>query len=98
MSPSANTQFARPGKAFELPPSSTLPDIVPSGPVDDSWCGTHIDHSLLTVLCPSMYLFHPAVEEGSNASLDPLVIPSPSRDTGLFIKTRAGDIVRAVIP
>lgn len=56
-------------------------------------CGTHIDHSLLTVLCPSLYLFHP-----DSAPLDPLVIPAPSRSTGLFIKTRGGKVVQAAIP
>lgn len=66
--------------------------------VDDSWCGTHIDHSLLTVLCPSMYLFHPTPPSSTSAPLSPLVIPSPSRSTGLFIKTRAGKVVQASIP
>lgn len=68
--------------------------------VDDSWCGTHIDHSLLTVLCPSMYLFHPTppADAAPERSLDPLVIPAPSRSTGLFIKTRGGKIAQATIP
>jgi len=40
-----------------------------------------------------MYLFHP-----DSPSLDPLVIPAPSRSTGLFIKTRGGKVVQASIP
>ncbi|GAA5870868.1 hypothetical protein JCM16303_001611 [Sporobolomyces ruberrimus] len=84
--------FARPGSVFSLPPSSSVSDET-NEKIDDSWCGTHIDHSLLTVLCPSMYLFHPSGEQRT-----PLVIPSPSKSTGLFIKTRSGEIIQATIP
>ncbi|PRQ77503.1 hypothetical protein AAT19DRAFT_8571 [Rhodotorula toruloides] len=47
-----------------------------------------------------MYLFHPTppTSSSSSAPLDPLIIPSPSRSTGLFIKTRAGKVVQATIP
>ncbi|KAL7344190.1 hypothetical protein BJY59DRAFT_672789 [Rhodotorula toruloides] len=93
--------FPREGEPFSLPPSSSVEDAALNvDEVDDSWCGTHIDHSLLTVLCPSMYLFHPTprASSSSTAPLDPLVIPSPSRSTGLFIKTRAGKVVQATIP
>ena len=85
--------FARPDSVFSLPPSSSVSDST-NEKIDDSWCGTHIDHSLLTVLCPSLYLFHPS----SGGSDTPLVIPSPSKSTGLFIKTRSGEIVQATIP
>lgn len=88
-------QYPREGAVFDLPPSSSLPTVEPEEAIDDSWCGTHVDHSLLTVLCPAMYLFHP---EQAGATLDPLIIPSPSRSTGLFIKTRAGKTVKATIP
>ncbi|GAA5842895.1 hypothetical protein JCM3766R1_005695 [Sporobolomyces carnicolor] len=84
--------FARPDTVFDLPASSSVSDSQ-SEKIDDSWCGTHIDHSLLTVLCPSMYLFHP-----SDKALAPIVIPSPSKSTGLFIKTRSGEVVQATIP
>ncbi|BGP67715.1 hypothetical protein NBRC10513v2_001035 [Rhodotorula toruloides] len=93
--------FPREGEPFALPPSSSVEDApLNVDEVDDSWCGTHIDHSLLTVLCPSMYLFHPTppTSSSSSAPLDPLIIPSPSRSTGLFIKTRAGKVVQATIP
>ena len=94
-------QFPREGEPFSLPPAESVPDE-PYKPedVDDSWCGTHIDHSLLTVLCPSMYLFppSPSSDSSSAAPLDPLVIPAPARSTGLFIKTRGGQIVQATIP
>ncbi|GAA5918413.1 hypothetical protein JCM5296_007577 [Sporobolomyces johnsonii] len=86
--------FPRSDSVFSLPPSSSVPDAPRDEVIDDSWCGTHIDHSLLTVLCPSLYLFHPT----SNDNLEPLLIPSPSKSTGLFIKTRSGKIVQATIP
>ncbi|GAA6062694.1 hypothetical protein JCM10212_004752 [Sporobolomyces blumeae] len=89
--------FPRPNSVFSLPPSTSLPENPPKETVDDSWCGTHIDHSLLTVLCPSMYLFHPETTQG-DAPADPLIIPSPSKSTGLFIKTRSGEVVQATIP
>ncbi|GAA6035039.1 hypothetical protein JCM8097_002156 [Rhodosporidiobolus ruineniae] len=87
--------FPRPDSVFDLPPSESVTEEKPEE-VDDSWCGTHIDHSLLTVLCPSLYLFHPTQPEG--AKLDPLLIPPPSASTGLFIKTRGGKIVQGKIP
>ncbi|BGP19039.1 hypothetical protein JCM10213_009251 [Rhodosporidiobolus nylandii] len=79
--------------SFSLPPSSSASEASQEN-VDDSWCGTHIDHSLLTVLCPSLYLFHPAPA----GSLLPHVIPAPSPSTGLFIRTRSGRLVQAKIP
>ena len=42
-----------------------------------------------------MFLFHPST---SDAHLEPLVIPAPSADAGLYIKTRSGRIVKADIP
>ncbi|KAK4053424.1 hypothetical protein OIV83_001589 [Microbotryomycetes sp. JL201] len=86
--------FNPPGQVFRVPPSLDRAEEDASDElIDDSWCGTHIDHSLLTVLCPSMYLFHP-----EDDVFEPIVIPSPSESTGLFIKTRAGRTVKAIIP
>ncbi|GAA5924741.1 uncharacterized protein JCM15063_005721 [Sporobolomyces koalae] len=84
--------FSKPDSVFQLPPSASVSDSNDEK-IDDSWCGTHIDHSLLTVLCPSLYLFHPTGDD-----LPPTVIPSPSKSTGLFIKTRSGQVVQATIP
>ncbi|KAK4056213.1 hypothetical protein OIO90_002654 [Microbotryomycetes sp. JL221] len=86
--------FAPPDQVLDL--STNAPRDEGDEAIDDSWCGTHIDHSLLTVLCPSMYLFHP--EHQTQGKQAPVAIPSPSRSTGLFIKTRAGRTIRAVIP
>lgn len=57
-------------------------------------CGDHVDHSLLTALCPAMYLFHP---EGNNG-LTPLAVPAPTESSGLFIRTRSGRELKAKIP
>ncbi|GAA5973245.1 hypothetical protein JCM11641_003031 [Rhodosporidiobolus odoratus] len=84
-----------PRSTFSLPPSSSVPATSTEEDISDSWCGTHIDHSLLTVLCPSLYLFHPSA---TSNPLEPLQIPAPSSSTGLFIKTRSGEVVQAKIP
>ncbi|KZV92114.1 Clavaminate synthase-like protein [Exidia glandulosa HHB12029] len=55
----------------------------------DSWCGMHLDHSVLTGLCSAMYL-----SEGK----PPQVVPSPSPASGLYIKTRGGVLAKANIP
>lgn len=90
-------QYPREGSSFVLP--SLGADCQAEPPtttrIDDSWCSEHIDHSILTVLCPAMYLFHPTA---ATAALDPLIIPSPSASTGLYIKTRAGKTIKATIP
>lgn len=58
----------------------------------DSWCGFHIDHSLLTGLCSAMFL-----REEDELS-DPSVVPSPSPTSGLYIRTRGGDLTKVAIP
>jgi hypothetical protein len=61
---------------------------------EDDLCGWHVDHSLLTALCPSLYLFHPA----SDPSLS-YPISCPASDAGLFIKPRSSThSIRTVIP
>jgi hypothetical protein len=91
-------KFPREDSVFSLPPSSSVPSVAPEETIDDSWCGMHVDHSLLTVLCPAMFLFHPITEDGIKLRVDPLIIPSPSKSTGLYIKTRAGKTIKATIP
>ncbi|KZP00754.1 Clavaminate synthase-like protein [Calocera viscosa TUFC12733] len=56
----------------------------------DSWCGVHLDHSLLTGLCSAMYVAHSS--EGDR------VVPSPSSDSGLYIRTRGGTLKKVNIP
>lgn len=57
----------------------------------DSWCGFHLDHSLLTGLCSAMFLRQEPTGE-------PSVVPSPSPASGLYIKTRGGELTKVSIP
>ncbi|PFH54757.1 hypothetical protein AMATHDRAFT_185582 [Amanita thiersii Skay4041] len=57
----------------------------------DSWCGFHLDHSLLTGLCSAMYL------QGYPGS-EPVVVPPPSVSSGLYIQTRGGELKKVSIP
>ncbi|ETW02410.1 hypothetical protein, variant [Aphanomyces invadans] len=52
-----------------------------------NWCGWHNDHSALTGLVQALY-----TDVNGNA------IDNPDPAAGLYIKTRRGDIVKAVIP
>lgn len=73
-----------------FPPSgaNTLP--AEDEPVD-SWCGFHLDHSLLTGLCSAMFLRH-------SGGVAPTVVPSPSPTSGLYIRTRGGELTKVAIP
>jgi len=57
----------------------------------DSWCGFHIDHSLLTGLCSAMF-----VRPGPAGK--PVIIQNPSPISGLYIMTRGGDLTKVSIP
>lgn len=57
----------------------------------DSWCGFHLDNSLLTGLCAAMFLR----EEDDG---QPSVVPSPSPESGLYIRTRGGELTKVSIP
>lgn len=57
---------------------------------DDSfsdWCGWHNDHGSLTGLVPAMYIDAAGRE-----------IPNPDPEAGLYIRSRNGQLVRAVMP
>jgi len=73
-----------------FPPSSAAPLPAEDEPVD-SWCGFHLDHSLLTGLCSAIFL-----REGEGP--DPTVVPSPSPKSGLYIRTRGGELIKVSIP
>lgn len=70
------------------PPDNSAPAA--DEPID-SWCGFHLDHSLITGLCSAMYL-----KEVPGSA--PVVVPSPSEETGLYIRTRGGDLTKVTIP
>lgn len=86
---SSNTSKAR--LLHYFPPSPDAPLPRDDEPID-SWCGFHLDHSLLTGLCSAMYL------RSSGGSVDPAVVQSPSPASGLYIRTRGGDLTKVSIP
>ncbi|KAH9937403.1 Clavaminate synthase-like protein [Fomitopsis serialis] len=66
----------------------------------DSWCGFHIDHSLLTGLCSASSLresYHAMFVRPGPAG-KPVIIQSPSPTSGLYIRTRGGDLTKVSIP
>ncbi|CAL1696322.1 unnamed protein product [Somion occarium] len=73
-----------------FPPSPDAPLPTEDEPID-SWCGFHLDHSLLTGLCSAMYL-----REVPNG--EPTVASSTSPSSGLYIKTRGGALTKVSIP
>ncbi|KAG8774955.1 hypothetical protein FRC15_000893 [Serendipita sp. 397] len=73
-----------------FPPSEENPLPADDEPVD-SWCGFHLDHSLLTGLCSAIYLSHE-----NDGTIRQVASPSPA--SGLYIRTRGGDLTKVVIP
>ncbi|CCM01612.1 uncharacterized protein FIBRA_03673 [Fibroporia radiculosa] len=73
-----------------FPPSTE--SIIPAEdePID-SWCGFHLDHSLLTGLCSAMFL-----RPGAHG--EPEGVQSPSPTSGLYIRTRGGALTKVAIP
>jgi len=71
-----------------------FPPVTPMSSEDepvDSWCGFHLDHSLITGLCSAMYLSY----ENSG---EPVVRSAPTPTSGLYIKTRGGKLTKVSIP
>jgi len=62
------------------------------GDAIDSWCGFHKDHSILTGLCSAMYLDH------SSDVNSPKVLQAQDPTSGLYIRTRGGDLRKVAIP
>ncbi|KAL5535240.1 hypothetical protein ACEPAF_3334 [Sanghuangporus sanghuang] len=73
-----------------FPPDPQTPLPTEDEPID-SWCGFHLDHSILTGLCSAMYLSH----ESNQA---PKVVASPSPQSGLYIRSRGGGLTKVSIP
>ncbi|KAF8203729.1 hypothetical protein BJ912DRAFT_209789 [Pholiota molesta] len=73
-----------------FPPSADSAPPSEDEPID-SWCGFHLDHSLLTGLCPAMFLRR-------KRDSQPEIIPSPSPTSGLYIRTRGGQLTKVTIP
>ncbi|KAJ6574686.1 Clavaminate synthase-like protein [Mycena capillaripes] len=72
-----------------FPPSPDSAVTQENDPVDN-WCGWHRDHSILTGLCSAMFL------RGGESG--PETVPSPSPASGLYIRTRGGDLTKVSIP
>lgn len=76
---------------------------------EDDWCGFHLDHSLLTGLCSvSVYyiliyrlislIHYKAMFLRAEANGPPAVVSSPSPSSGLYIRSRGGDLTKVSIP
>ncbi|KAJ6102006.1 hypothetical protein N7486_004433 [Penicillium sp. IBT 16267x] len=67
---------------------------------DDDWCATHIDHGCLTGLTSAMFLDEAATPPtlDSAASVLPELTVSPDPSAGLYIRSRAGEVVKVNIP
>ena len=75
----------------------------PEDPIQDSWCGTHIDHGCLTGLTAAMYIdeaaHSPVIESSSfRPPLLPALCSAPAPETGLYIYARDSSIVKVTIP
>jgi len=73
-----------------FPPSPENPLPAEDEPID-SWCGFHVDHSLLTGLCSALYIQH-------SPGIPAKAIPSPSPSSGLYIRARGGELTKVSIP
>jgi len=82
-----NSQTTKARLLYYFPPSEA--SLAVQEAVD--WCGFHLDHSLLTGLCPAMFFRRTGAEE-------PEVIPPPSPTSGLYIRTRGGKLLKVSIP
>ncbi|KEI40749.1 uncharacterized protein L969DRAFT_16112 [Mixia osmundae IAM 14324] len=77
--------FPVPGQELRLDGSTSSP-AAPAIASEDDLCGWHLDHSILTVLTQAMYLLH---SSDAQTRPEPLAIPSPNPDAGLYIRTHA---------
>lgn len=73
-------------------PAAVDPAVIPEHKADHdlgegSWCGVHNDHGSLTALAPAMFFDITGKE-----------IKNPDPNSGLYIRSRKGEIVKAVIP
>ncbi|GMM37654.1 hypothetical protein DASC09_049790 [Saccharomycopsis crataegensis] len=69
------------------------------------WCGEHLDHSVLTGLTSAMYIDESKIAEKTFDELQQLdvdgleeLVASPDPESGLYIKSRQGEVVKVDIP
>jgi len=86
----ATSQITKARLLHYFPPASGSALPSDNEPIDN-WCGFHRDHSILTGLCSAMYLHE-------DRGLEPTVVASPSPTSGLYIRTRGGELAKVAIP
>lgn len=75
----------------------------------DSWCGFHLDNSLLTGLCSvscfrcvdhnlTRRAYSQAMFLREEGDKEPTSVSSPSPTSGLYIRTRGGELIKVSIP
>lgn len=69
-----------------------FPHDAAPGAEDSAWCGWHNDHGALTGLLSAMWLDQATGEEVSAAEA------TKGTDSGLFVRTRLGEMVKVSIP
>ncbi|KAJ5363899.1 uncharacterized protein N7496_009612 [Penicillium cataractarum] len=81
--------------------SETSDDATTEEADDDDWCATHVDHGCLTGLTSAMFLDEastlPIPDPTPTTSL-PELPQSPDPSAGLYIRSRAGTVVKVNIP
>ncbi|TFK30746.1 Clavaminate synthase-like protein [Coprinopsis marcescibilis] len=88
----ATSQTTKARLLHYFPPSDAGGSLPSEDEPIDSWCGFHLDHSLLTGLCSAMYL------QPGKPGEEPVPVPAPSPQAGLYIRTRGGDLTKVSIP
>ncbi|ODV90117.1 hypothetical protein CANCADRAFT_147875 [Tortispora caseinolytica NRRL Y-17796] len=68
-------------------------EVLQNAADNDSWCGEHLDHDCLTALTSAM--FRPSPDDFLNPANE---IDNPEPESGLFIKSRTGELVKVSIP
>lgn len=66
--------------------------------LDDSWCGLHLDHSLLTGLTSAMFMDEETGVGQPLGNEDNRFFEHSLKDAGLYIKDKQGKMIKVVIP
>lgn len=67
--------------------------------IDDSWCTTHLDHGCLTGLTSAMFTDESLSQSQSQSAPSSDELPSsPDPKSGLYIRSRTGQIYKVSIP
>ncbi|KAI8906013.1 hypothetical protein EDD86DRAFT_193442 [Gorgonomyces haynaldii] len=80
-----------------FPMSEKDVEPTPDGGNLDSWCGLHVDHSMLTGLTSAMYIDESSTEYNQVDKSNPDLVKA-LEPAGLYIQTRGDTFVQAKIP